>query len=286
VDEGWLRIVAPLYWLSAVGILAGAAVRLGKSRTAGLLGAVLLFFVPEVVAGECGVLTGYVDFPLGVAFMAALGWLLRCEGIGAARLCGMVMAVGTWTKLEGRYLWLMIVTMAFAILWKCAWKEKRWKEAAGKLIWITLPGALVLCGWALFLQGYGVETHAHHLRLTLSNLSDNAWRVGSVAMRIASEPKNWESWSFLWPGLILAILTFLVRKEWRNAFVFAFVAISAPAIFVVVYTLSTWQDYLLHMDTSLPRLFLQLAPAALLAISLAIPNRPQAREPFISLFGQ
>jgi hypothetical protein len=274
VDEGWVRILGPLYWLSAVGIVAGATVRLGGSRTAGLVGAAALFFVPYVLAGTWNALTGYADFPLGVVFVAALSWLLRCEEAAGARLCGVLTAIATWTKMEGRYLWVTIVLVAMAILLEHAWKQRRWRHAATMLVLLALPGAVILGAWAAFLKQAGVETEAHHLAATSANLMENAWRIPYVAQRLWRELVDWESWSFLWPGVVLAIATLGLRREWRNAGLFATALGMVLGIIVVVFSLSTWPDYLYHMDLSLVRLILQLVPTALLAIALAIPKLP------------
>jgi len=50
--------------------------------------------------------------------------------------------------------------------------------------------------------------------------------------------------------------------------------------YALAYILSTWDDYERHIQTSLSRLLLGLAPAALLAIGLAISSltRRQAAD--------
>ena len=69
--QGWLKLVVPLFYLSAVCLLARS--RLSKS----CLPAVLLFFVPVVLIRAT---SGEADFPLAVFYLAASLFLLSVHG--------------------------------------------------------------------------------------------------------------------------------------------------------------------------------------------------------------
>ena len=197
-DEAWARLPGVLFYLSAACILIGATVRLGGARTAGFALAVAMFFVPYLFAGTWGVLSGYADFPLGVLWLAAVSWLLAMPGDAAAgRFAAVLGALLVWTKREGIFPWITLLLIAAALLWRA----KRLRQLA----WIAAPGLVLSVGFALFLSVVKTPADPYYLPLTLGNVAARADRIGLIAAWMAAECRNFESWSLLWIGALIAI---------------------------------------------------------------------------------
>jgi ABC-type nitrate/sulfonate/bicarbonate transport system permease component len=73
-------------------------------------------------------------------------------------------------------------------------------------------------------------------------------------------------------GAVLAISSLWFSRKQSTALQLA-VALALPLPgYALAYILSTWPDYERHIQTSLARLLLGLAPVALLAIGVALPK--------------
>lgn len=263
-DEAWARLPGVLFYLAAVGILSGACGRLGGSRTAGLAVAVAMFFVPYHFAGTWGVLSGYADFPLGVLWLAAVSWLLALpDDAAAVRFAAVLGALLVWMKREGVFPWITLVLVAAVLLWRA----KRLRA----VLWIAAPGLALSIGCAMFLSIVKAPADPNYLPLTFENLVTRADRIGLIAAYMGGEILNFESWSLLWIGAFPAIAIQFLRQR-RHAFVLA-AALAGPLPgFALAFMLSNFGALPAHLDLALPRLLLQLAPTALLAIALAIPQ--------------
>src|SRR4029077_1900082 len=75
-NQFWVKIIFPLFYVACAPLLALLVSRLSGKRWLGLLVAALLAFVPAISAIPGGILVGYVDVPLSVFYLAALGYLL------------------------------------------------------------------------------------------------------------------------------------------------------------------------------------------------------------------
>ena len=264
VDQAWLRLPGPLYYFAGAALIAAGTRRLGGTRRTGLIAAVAFFFVPYLFAGVWGVLAGYADFPLGVLFLAALIHLPRQrESPGDARLCAMLAALCVWEKSEGRFLWLTLVGLAaFTLL-----PRRRWRA------WIAmaLPGAILLLAFAAFLATRHSVVETTYLPATFANVLAHADRFGPILSRLAREFGNFESWGLLWPGTGLALLALALRGAYRSAFEFAATLLFPLTAYLFAFVLTSWSDFGWHMELALPRLLLQLAPAAVMIMALAVP---------------
>ena len=270
IDQAWVRILGPIAYGAAVALLAGGLPRLGSSPRVGLAAAVLLFFVPYCFGSGWGVLAGYADFPLAVLFLAAVvHWpMLREVSAGEARLFGVAAGLLVWAKSEGMFLWLILAAPAgLMLLWR-----KRW----GACLWAILPGAILLGGFRAFLAMMKAAPEMNYAPVTWSALQTNAGRAGPIAQRFAHEFVDLEKWSLLWPGVAAAILALWLRDRRRFALGLAAAVMVPMSAYGCAYLLSTWTDFGLHMELSLSRLLLQLAPVALLTIALAVPTRVAA----------
>jgi hypothetical protein len=81
-----------------------------------------------------------------------------------------------------------------------------------------------------------------------------------------------------WVGFALAIVYLLLTKRKGIALLCLWLAAVPTAVFCGTYLFSSWADFTRHVDSSLPRLMLQVAPVALLAIGLAISSNPSRMD--------
>lgn len=267
VDQAWVRLFGPMAYGAAAALLAGGARRLGSSQQIGLAAAPALFFVPYCFGGGWGVLAGYADFPLAVIFLAALIYwpVMREVSAGEARLFGVAAGLLVWGKSEGSYLWLILAVPAALML---TWRN-RWAAA----FWALVPGAALLGGFRVFLGVVKAVPEINYAPASGTTLHANAARVGPILERFGHELIDLEKWSLLWPGAAAALIAMLLCGLRRRAFALAAALLLPMTAYACAYLLSTWSDFLLHMELSLTRLLLQLAPAAVLTIALAVPAR-------------
>jgi hypothetical protein len=273
-NQSWVRILGPLTYLAGTCILAGAAQRLGASRTISLATAVAFFFVPYFFTGQWNVLSGYADFPLGVIFLAAASRLpcLAAPGSNAElRLFAVLAGLATWVKQEGVYLWLILIGIASLILLP----RRGWKAALA----VAVPGIVIAGGYSIFLRVAETPADPFYHPPTPANLLAFAHRIGPVFHQLGRELMHFEFWSFLWIGALFALLSLAAQREWMIAVPLS-LAISLPLLFYVwPFILSALDSYQNHMEHAFPRLMLQIAPTAMLAIGLAAPrDSHQARE--------
>ncbi len=268
VDQGWVRSLGGIFYVAALGLIAGAVTRLGGTRLAGLIAASLLFFLPILTAMPAGVFSGYADFPLAVLYLAAVCRLPFWDSPFRTtndRLLAVLAMLVVWTKTEGKILFgALLLSAAFVV----TVRGRQWR----RLIVIATPAILLLIVHAAFLRHVGALQDKNYASPTPQNLIAHVDRAAPVAKAIGTQFLNLKNWSLLWPGALLALVTLASCGKPRTALqLTAVLALPLPA-YGLAYLLSTWPDYERHIHTSLSRLLLGLAPVALLAIGLAIPR--------------
>jgi len=267
IDEAWVRLIGPLFYLAAMGVLVGAACRLDGSRTAGLALASAMFFVPCLFVGTQGLLAGSADFPLGVLWLATVSWIFALpDGPHAERLIAVLGALLLWMKRDGLFPWLALLLITFVWLWR-AKRLRRWTL-------IAAPGIVLGVGFTIFLAVAKAPGDPNSLAPTPDNLIAQSDRIIPVTAAIADEMGNFGSWSLLWPGTLLALGVIMLRERSRGV-ILATALLIPLAGFALAFVLSQWKDLSGHLDVALPRLLLQLVPTALLIVALAIPRLPQ-----------
>lgn len=269
-DQGSLKLVFPLFYLSAAGMLFTGGARLSGRRWRGFLSAALLFLVPTAVMR---VSAGEADFPLGVFYLASVIYLLDYWKSGEAEpvyLMGGLGAVMPWVKQEGAILWLCLVGLAVLR----AVTQRRWRT-----LWpILLPGALLLFFWTAFLRVVNAMSTPVYLAVTFDNLRSNLSRVPVIAQYLLREMTSWRTWSLLWPGMLLALPPLLDRRK-RTLTAVALAAIISPvSLYSAIYLFSAWNPFTLHIEASLSRLLLQISLVVLLLVGLSIPGDREPRE--------
>jgi hypothetical protein len=274
-DQSLVRGFGALFYAAAVGLFAGAVPRLGGTRLAGLIAAACLFFLPMLTAMPFGVFSGYADFPLGVIYLAAVCrlpfWRRQPRHVDDRLLAVLAMLV-VWTKTEGKVmLAALLILAAVVVLYRREWR---------RLILIAAPAVAALVMHAAFLRHVDAMADKNYFPPTPGYVFGHLDRLGPIFAAMWAQFIGWKTWSLIWPGAVLAIITLAVSAKRPAAMQLAgALALPIPG-YALAYVLSTWDDYERHIHTSLSRLLLGLAPAALLAIGLAISSltRRQAAD--------
>jgi hypothetical protein len=260
-DQGLLKLLFPLYYLTAAGVLINAAVRLAGRARPGLLAAALLFFVPTIIIR---VSSGEADFPLGVFYLAAVASVIEYYLTGestSVRLAGVTGAALMWVKQEGFALWfcLLVVGSLRAVLLG----RKR------EMLWLLLPGLTVTMAWLIFLEVSHARITPDYLPLSVKTLAGNLDRGPAIVRALFAELSNWRSWNLLWamPLLLLMLLRRNQAQTARWAATALLVMLIVPlGFFCVGYFFSAWTPFTSHIEASLPRILAQVAPAVFLVI--------------------
>jgi hypothetical protein len=260
-SQFWVKALFPCFYLAAASVLWSAGLRLTGRVWIGAVAAWLLLAVPRAVGARAGLLQGYADLPLAIVYLAAMAALLT--GLRNDRVWLRVAAFASgllpWVKQEGLVLWACFALVA-------AWCFRReWRVAAA----LALPGLLTLMLWRAFLAFAGLVPPDTFLPMTLETLQTNLPRVPALLHRLGEELVTLRRWSLLWPLAAIA-LALLAAQRRRLALPLALAVVVPLALYLVPYVFSALQPYEMHVETSIDRLVLQVAPLAVLALALVL----------------
>ncbi len=272
-DQSVLWLIPLCFVVAAALLLYGAVRRLGGPPWLGWMAAAALLAVPYLFSGVWGLFAGYADFPLAVLFLGAVGaalWWTEDRAPAALRLLAVLAALLPWVKREGRFLWFGLILVPLLVLVVL----RRWREA----LLLVAPGVVLMAAWQTYLSFCHVVPDPTFAPVTFSAAAERWHRVGPIASAIGAELVLQDHWSILWPLTALAILSFAIARRWLIAALLA-TALAAPLSgALAAYLFSTSDNYFRHIELSIPRLIVQLAPAALLMVVLACPWRRQQGE--------
>jgi hypothetical protein len=269
----WVKIIFPVFYAACAPLLALLVARLCGERWVGLLIAALLPFVPSIAASPGGIVVGYVDVPLSVFYLAALGYLLMWFRTNDPRLLiifGACSALLPWIKSEGFILWVVLALLGF-----CLSAAKR--QVVQLLIFIA-PGLLVIAGWRIYLKLAHVWPSSDFSRPSLSLLHENVERFRGIFGILFAELRETAHWSIFW--LIAAVAVgYLIASRKLEKLALAGAVVLPVVFYALIYVFSAWPSYSAHMTSSVPRLLLHVVPAAWLAIGLALSHaKPQTER--------
>lgn len=268
----WVKIIFPLYYAAGAILLAIIGSRISGRRWVGGLIAALLFFGPYMVNGVGGALSGYADLPLGVLYLAAIGYLLLFQRTGDAnclRLSAAAFTLLPWLKREGAILWSVAAFCMVLIIFT----QRRRKILLAAL----LPGLVIIVGWHLQLKAIGVAPSRDFVPATFATLSRNIERTWLICRTVLHELVQTDRWSVFWL-LVLAAFIYRLGQVRDLTLLLLSTAVIAPiAAYSCTYFFSSWPDLGAHIQTSFPRLLLHVTPLSWLAIALVLP-RARARN--------
>jgi len=260
----WVKIIFPLFYAAGAGLLALLVARLSGKRWLGLLIAALFPLVPSISAAPGGIVVGYVDVPLGVFYLAALGYLLcwfRKDDFSSIAGFAACNAFLPWIKSEG-----VILCFVLALLGLLLGLLKR--RAAPLLISIA-PTVFIIVGWRVYLRLVHIFPHSDFVRPSFSLLKDNAGRLREIFRVLFVELSEPAHWSIFWLLAAAAVIYLFASRKVEKT-VLAAAVLLPILLYALTYLFSNWPSYTAHMTSSIPRLLLHVMPAAWLAIGLAL----------------
>jgi hypothetical protein len=257
----WVKAIFPFFHLAAASVLWSAGLRLGGRVGLGALAAWLLFVVPRFVGARAGLLQGYADMPLAILYLAALtALLLGARGDRAwLRVAAVASGLLPWVKQEGLVLWACFL-LVVAWLWR-----REWRVAVA----LALPGLATILAWRGFLAAVELVPPTTFMPMTLETLHSNLPRVPALLRRLGEECLFLRRWSLLWPLTALALGTLAVQRR-RAALPLSLAVLVPLGLYLVPYVFTALQPYEMHVETSIDRLVLQIAPVAVLALVLVL----------------
>jgi hypothetical protein len=260
-SQFWVKALFPFFYLAAVSVLWSAGLRLTGRVWIGAVAAWLLLLVPRAIGARAGLLQGYADLPLAMLYLAAVAALLVCAGGDRAwlRVAAGMSALLPWVKQEGLVLWACFALVA-AWLWR-----REWYVALA----IALPGLATILAWHGFLAAVSLTPPDTFLPMTIETLQANLPRVPALLRRLGEELMAIRRWSLLWPLAAIAPGILAVQRR-RLALPLTLAMIVPLGMYLVPYIFSALQPYEMHVETSIDRLVLQVAPVAVLALALVL----------------
>ncbi len=264
VEQGWAQLLSLHFVLAAATLLYAGITRLTGAAWRGGVAVALLFLVPAAMFLPGGATTLWADFPLAVVFLAAVLAVAEftAQGRGLA-LCAAWFALLPWVKREGL---ILAAVLGLALLW-IAWRRGELRRAV--LALVPMIGGVV--AWKIFLTAVQAGGDRDFFPVSLATAIENADRLPIIALALGRELLTWERWNLLWFAALLAFLriardTRLMAWRWLPP-----VVLLPIALYSCTYLFSAWENPALHIVTSLPRLLLPLAMAALIGIAVAVP---------------
>jgi hypothetical protein len=263
-NQFWVKIIFPLFYAACAPLLALLVSRLSGKRWLGLLIAALLPFVPAISAIPGGILVGYVDVPLSVFYLAALGYLLCWFKTGDWRFISAFAACDAlvpWIKSEGIILWLVLAGLGLGLSFA--------KHRVAHFFSSIVPGLILICGWRLYLKLVHIWPSSDFARPSFGLLRDNVGRLREIFSIVFAELSEPTHWSIFWLIAGVAVIYLLASRKLEKIALGAAVVVPM-VLYSLTYLFSTWPSYTAHMTSSVPRLLLHVIPAGWLAIGLAL----------------
>jgi hypothetical protein len=271
-NQFWVKIIFPLFYAAGAGLLTLLSARLTGKRWLGLLAGALLAFVPSICASPGGIVVGYVDVPLGVMYLAAIGYLLcwfQRDHRHAIVVFAACSALLPWIKSEGVVLWLVsgILGLGLALL----------KRRSAQVALAMLPGLAITIGWRIYLKFAHLWPHSDFFRPTLVVLRENIGRLGEICRLLFEEVRETAHWSIFWLLAAIAI-AYLIASRKAERILVALLVLGPVLLYSLTFLFSNWPSYTAHITSSLPRLLLHVMPAGWLAIALALSESKAPRS--------
>jgi len=264
----WIKTIFGIYYAAGTVLLCLLAARVSGHRWSGLAVATILLFVPFLTSAPGGVIVAYADFPLGVLYLAGLGYLVLFLVNGYSRaliIYGFCLALLPWIKREGLILWSVLAFLGFIVSWR-----------RGKLTRFgisLLPGIFLITSWRVYLSFVHCIPSSEFFLSVSGNLTELAARIGPIARLLLLEVSNQADWSIFWLAAVLAMLFLAFRIRAMQSWILIAAVIAPIVLYCATYLFTTWSNYSAHVTSSLPRLLLQIVPASLLAIANVLPLR-------------
>jgi hypothetical protein len=272
-NQFWAKIVAPLFFAAGLILLTRATSKLCGKRWLGLLLTLIFALLPFLRSRLGGVVVGYADVPLSILYAAAVYYLLvfiEANSAAALKLFVTLVSLLPWLKREGAVLWLVAGCCGAIVIGR----RKRLPTALLAL----LPGLAVILSWKIFLSCMQAPPPRDFAPISIAVIISNVHRVAPILESLAVELLRVDRWSVFWCAAAIALINLIARYRDEGARLLLIFVIAPVGLYCGTYLFSAWEEYRLHIVTSLPRLLLHVAPVALLSIALTLRQRGRQSE--------
>jgi hypothetical protein len=275
-DQFWIKLVFPIWYAPAMAMLYLAAKELTGSRWISWIIVLLFPLVPAIHSAPGGVAVGYADVPLAAIYLAAIFYLLRFSrdrSTDAMMIFIAISATLPWMKREGAILWCALAIAGALVIW-----QRRGLKTA---LLSVAPGILLIVLWTIFLAAVHTLPPRDFVSVGLGMTA----RVPGIARALFAELTDLPQWDIFWILVGFALAGIAFRQRSARALLLGWLFFAPLIAYCASYIFSAWPDYRVHIDTSLPRLLIQLTSVAWLLIALAlrspsfIPPAPLAPPP-------
>jgi len=110
----------------------------------------------------------------------------------------------------------------------------------------------------------------------VQRLGENFGRLASIVGLLWLELTERTHWSIFWLLALVALLYLSIRRQ-PDEIVLVYLVIARIVLYCATYVFSAWPSYTAQISSSLPRLLLQIVPAAWLAIGSAVASSDQSQ---------
>jgi len=273
------KVIFPIFYFTGMILLVRAGAELSGRLWIGLSIAVLFPLIP-LATHFPGIVVGYVDVPLSFLYLAAIYYLLifTREGSREALVLFIIMASGLpWMKREGAILWPILAVLGAMFIFR-----RHGLRVAGLSL---LPGISIIAAWLIFLRSMHVPHSRDFVPVSFHVLWANLSRLDPVLCSLIDDLSRPSYWSLFWYATAFALICIVFRSRSTGAAILGTCILVPIGLYCATYLFSAWPDLVAHVESSLPRLLLQLVPAGWLAIALAIAPVPRRNSSTIRMRG-
>ena len=130
----------------------------------------------------------------------------------------------------------------------------------------------MIVGWKLFLWLAHTPPQSDFLPLRPAEFFAHIGRIEMIAKFLGAQFIDWDRWSVLWIATPVALWQLARSRRNIEALVLTLCIFLPVALYSGIYIFSAWPSVGAHISTSLPRLMLDVALVAVLAIALVLPS--------------
>ncbi len=267
-DQHWVKFLFLLFFASALCLFSVANQIFILRSWQKFIPLLLVFTVPSLLIGDGSASSGYADFPLAVFYLASVIYLAefwRSNDPSALCLSGAIAAAGCWLKQEGAVLWFCVIALA-AIRFTLAQSGRRdWKQ----LVKAAFPGLLIIVGWQIFARLISLPGINQFSPLRFATLRSNLWRAPIIAESVLIELANWRHWGAIWL-ITLAAIVWLFWRGNESEVLLPFAVLLPLTFYSGIYVFSLWTSFITHLESSFPRLLIQISLVTILTVRFAL----------------
>lgn len=264
VNDRLVKIIFPLFFVSLI-IIFYTAQRNFFSRTHALFFTFLLSTLPLFIGVKHGsVSSAYADLPLSFFYTASIIYTflwMKTRNTSAIIIGSLFWAFVLFTKNEG--LGLFITNLfVLAIFMLLIFKKENIKPF---LLYMLVPMIITL-PWFIFRARLPAIDENYPAQFTVSNILQHIPRFPIIASFFWQEFINYKYWNILWVVLSLSTI-FTIKQTFSKPLIYLLLTLfSTTSMYFITYMITPW-NVTWHLNVSLSRLFMHIAPTAIFLIS-------------------